>query len=130
NGQRDLVHLARLTEARTGAQADPPLAVLDPREVPLFRAAMDHTRALLAALPADDRAASDRHEARNLAFPAAKATLVLVTGSLRALQKLVSAIDDEGREVEYRRCLAALGEVLAALHPSLFPAVRRYPWSV
>jgi hypothetical protein len=133
NGQRDLVHLSRLTEARTAAQADPPLCVLDGREAPLFRSALDHARALLASAPADPadgRAASDRHESRNLLFPAAKATLVLVTGSLRSLQKLVSAIDDEGREVEYRRCLAALSDVLSALQPALFPAARRYPWSL
>jgi hypothetical protein len=130
NGQRDLVHLARLTEARTAAQADPPLCVLDARDAPLFRAALFRARAALAALPADDRAPADRHEARHLLFPAAKATLVLVTGSLRSLQKLVSAIDDQGREIEYRRCLAALNDVLSALHPGLFRPTEAYPWRV
>jgi len=120
NGQRDLVHLARLTEARTAAQGDPPVCVLDARDVPLFRAVLDHARATLSALPGDDRAPADRHESRNLALPAAKATLVLVTGSLRALQKLVSAMDDEGRELEYRRCLTAINDALHPLHPSLF----------
>jgi hypothetical protein len=103
--------------------------VIDARDLPLFRSALDHARASLAALPGDDRAAGDRHESRNLVFPAAKATLVLVTGSLRSLQKLVGAIDDEGREVEYRRCLSALGEVLHALHPALFLPVGRSPWT-
>jgi hypothetical protein len=130
NGQRDLVHLARLTEARTAAQADPPACVLDARDVPLFRAALDQARAALAALPADDRAAPDRHEAHHLLFPAAKATLVLITGSLRSLEKLTAAIDDPGREIEYRRCLAALNDVLGALHPGLFRATEAYPWRV
>ncbi|HEX8699893.1 MAG TPA: hypothetical protein VF815_13705 [Myxococcaceae bacterium] len=120
NGQRDLVHLARLTEARTAAQSDPPVCVLDARDVPLFRAVLGHARATLSALPGDDRSAADRHESRNLAMPAAKATLVLVTGSLRALQKLVSAMDDEGRELEHRRCLRALNDALYPLHPGLF----------
>jgi hypothetical protein len=120
NGQRDLVHLARLTEARTAAQGDPPVCVVDARDVPLFRGVLDATRATLSMLPGDDRAPADRHESRNLVFPAAKATLVLITGSLRALQKLVSAIDDEGRELEYRRCLTAINDVLSSLHPSLF----------
>lgn len=120
NGQRDLVHLARLTEARTAAQVDPPVCVLDARDIPLYRAVLGHARATLASLPDDARAPADRHESRNLALPAAKATLVLVTGSLRAFQKLVGAIDDEGRELEYRRCLAALNDVLHPLHPDLF----------
>jgi hypothetical protein len=120
NGQRDLVHLARLTEARTAAQGDPPVCVLDARDVPLFRAVLDHTRATLSTLPGDDRTPADRHESRNLALPAAKATLVLITGSLRSLQKLVSAMDDEGRELEYRRCLTAINDALHPLHPSLF----------
>jgi hypothetical protein len=97
------------------------VCVLDARDVPLFRAVLDHARAALATRPEDDRAPADRHESRNLALPAAKATLVLVTGSLRAFQKLLSAIDDEGRELEYRRCLAALNDVLHPLHPGLFP---------
>jgi hypothetical protein len=121
NGQRDLVHLARLTEARTAAQGDPPVCVLDARDVPLFRAVLDHARATISALSGDERAPADRHESRNLAMPAAKATLVLVTGSLRAFQKLVSAIDDQGRELEYRRCLTAINDVLHPLHPGLFP---------
>jgi len=125
NGQRDLVHLARLTEARTAAQADPPVCVIDARDVPLFRAVLGHVRATLSTLPADDRAPADRHESRNLALPAAKATLVLVTGSLRAFQKLVSAMDDEGRELEYRRCLGAINDALHPLHPSLFRPPRR-----
>ncbi len=120
NGQRDLVHLARLTEARTAAQGDPPVCVIDARDIPLFRAVLGHTRAMLSTLPGDERSPADRHESRNLALPAAKATMVLVTGSLRSLQKLVSAIDDEGRELEYRRCLRALNDALYPLHPSLF----------
>jgi hypothetical protein len=128
NGQRDLVHLARITEARTLAQGDPPVCVLDARDVPLFRAALDHARASLAALPADDRAPADRHEGQHLVFPAAKATMVLVTGSLRSLQKLVSAVDDEGRELEYRRCLSAVNNVLYPLQPGLFRPTKAYPW--
>ena len=119
NGQRDLVHVARLTEARTAAQSDPPVCVLDAREVPLFRAVLDVVRAQVE-IEGDSRAAPDRQESRHLAFPAAKATLALVTGSLRALQKLVAAVDDEGREREYRRLLVAIRDVLRGLHPELF----------
>jgi hypothetical protein len=122
NGQRDLVHLARLTEARTAAQHDPPLCVIDARDLDLFREALAHARAALEAAPGDERGPADRHESRNLLFPAAKATMVLITGSLRALQKLVAAVDDEGRELEYRRCLAVIRGALSPLHPELFPA--------
>ncbi len=113
-------HVARLTEARTAAQSAPPMCVLDARDVPLFRAVLDVVRARVAQAPDDTRAALDRHESRHLAFPAAKATLALVTGSRRSVQKLVGAVDDEGRGLEYRRLLGAMREVLRALHPELF----------
>lgn len=121
NGQRDIIHLARLTEARTEAQSDPPVCVLCAEDVAKYEA----LRAARASIFASDSSADSTHralalEAINLSHAASKATLVLLTGSLRNLKKLVSAIDDPGREEEYRRVLVAINDVLSALHPALF----------
>ncbi|MFO0562055.1 MAG: hypothetical protein U0269_28840 [Polyangiales bacterium] len=127
NGQRDLVHLARLTEARTEAQSDPPLCVLCEEDVASYRALREARERLFAGdaeVGAATRALS--LEAVNLSHSSAKATMVLLTGTLRNLQKLVSAIDDEGREEEYRRVLVAINDVLSALHPALFRQSEAY----
>lgn len=120
NGQRDLVHLARLTEARTEAQSDPPVCVLCEEDVENFRALREARQRLFAEREATAMLGLLAHEAVNLSHPAAKATMVLLTGTLRNLQKLVSAIDDAGREEEYRRVLLAVNDALSALHPTLF----------
>ncbi|MBL8680216.1 MAG: hypothetical protein JNK05_13660 [Myxococcales bacterium] len=127
NGQRDLVHLARLTEARTEAQSDPPVCVLCEEDVPKFEA----LRAAREAIFANENAVHSEHralamEAMNLSHASSKATMVLLTGSLRNMQKLVGAIDDPGREEEYRRVLVAINDVMAALHPALFSPSATY----
>ena len=131
NGQRDVVHLARLTEARTEAQCSPPLCVLYEEELPLFTSIDEHLRAHHAAA-FEPRAGEDRAsrmmrlESVNLAYPAAKATMVLLTGTIRSLQKMVSSIDDPGREEEYRRVLLEINTAMHALHPSLFKSSDEY----
>jgi adenylate kinase len=128
NGQRDLVHVARVTEARTEAQGDPPLCVLCEEDVALYRSLRSLRRGLVDQLESADDSQEPmlRRESINLSHASAKATMALVTGSLRSWQKLVASIDDEGREEEYRRVLVAINDVLSALHPSLFCASVRY----
>jgi hypothetical protein len=129
NGQRDLVHLARLTEARTEAQSDPPACVLCDEDVPLFQALRAQRAALVDALDHEGDArgtAALRNEALNLAHPASKATMALLTASVRNWQKIVGAIDDPGREEEYRRLLVVLNDALSALHPALFKPSATY----
>lgn len=110
--QRDVVHLARVTVARTRAQDDPPLVVLHPDALPLLQTLRAQTRALL------DGTRLGR-ECRNNLYPSSRATAVLLTGSLRNLQKLTSARTDPGKEDEYRRLLSAIHETLAPLAPGL-----------
>lgn len=115
--QRDLVHLARLTVARTPAQSDPPIVVHDPALAPLFAEIRGLVAERVAEVP--ERGA-DRREAVNALYPAAKASLLLVSGSLRNLAKLVAQRDDPGKERELRDLLRELHASLSALWPALY----------
>ncbi len=116
NSQRDLVHLARVTVARTRAQADPPIVVRDPALLASHRRILDAVRAERAALSGTG---ADFQENANLMFPAAKATAFLMTASLRNLQRLLTGIDDRGKEAEYRDVLARLRDLLGSIWPFL-----------
>jgi hypothetical protein len=111
--QRDILHLSRLTVARTHAQDDPPLVVLDEAALPAFVEA----RRLIAALRAG---ASGSLEAINNLFPAARATLALMTISVRSLDKLLAAESDPGKEREFRLILGQLRALAAALLPDRY----------
>ncbi|MEM9070487.1 MAG: hypothetical protein AAGE52_18420 [Myxococcota bacterium] len=115
--QRDLVHLARLTVARTAAQDDPPLVVPDDTLLPVFQRVREAVAAERASHAPDG---PDEREILNQLFPAAKGSLLLLSGSLRSLQKLVSQRDDAGKETEFRNLLTALHQTLSALWPALF----------
>ena len=110
--QRDLVHLARVTVARTRAQDDPPLVVLHPDALPLLQTLRAQTQALQAGTRLG-------RECRNNLYPSCRATAVLLTGSLRSLTKLTAARTDPGKEDEYRRLLAAIHATLVPLAPAL-----------
>ena len=111
--QRDLVHLSRVTVARTAAQDDPSFVVLDETHLSTLQEMRRHVLESLKPL-------TGSREARNTLFPASKATMVLITGSLRNYQKLTAARDDQGKEEEYRRMLTALTQLLNPLAPELF----------
>lgn len=110
--QRDLVHLARLTVARTSAQRRPPVVVLDPDHLPAYRAVRRATLERIQTLPRDTR---DDDESLNALLPAAKASVLVLSGTLRNLDKLTEHARDDGKEREYRQILhlvrACLDEV-------------------
>ncbi|MNU31242.1 hypothetical protein D3C71_197610 [compost metagenome] len=117
NGQRDLVHMSRVTVARSAVQNDPPLVVHDPRHLPSFQAALTLARDLRRQT---DTSGKDDLEAVNLLYPAAKATAFVMTGSLRNLLKLLQQESDEGKEREYRSALSQIRSNLKFVWPSLF----------
>jgi hypothetical protein len=117
NGQRDLVHLSRVTVARSAIQNDPPLVVQDPRHLPSFRTALALARDLRHLT---DTSGKDDLESINLIYPAAKATAFVMTGSLRNLLKLLQQESDEGKEREYRSALSQIRSNLKFVWPSLF----------
>jgi len=122
NSQRDLVHLARVTEARTDAQKSPPLVVLEPQLFSVYKQALDAITALVRAAEGQETGLSkkDSNEAINALFPAAKATMFVMTGTLRNLQKLLAAESDEGKEKEFRRALRLIRATLSPMWPELF----------
>lgn len=121
NSQRDLVHLARITEARSACQDAPPLVCPGPAFADACRSALEFSDSLVAALPLGRPPTPDEREAANLLRPANKATAFLVTGSLRNFQKLFAAVDEPGKEAEFRKLLSLARGCLRALWPELFP---------
>jgi hypothetical protein len=118
NSQRDLIHLSRVTNARTAIQDKPPIVVPSIDFLPVTRRVVEATDAELAELPAPT--SLDEREARNLLYPSAKATLFLATASLRNFQKLVAQAKDTGKEREYQTALSAINLCLSTIWPELF----------
>lgn len=123
NSQRDVVHLSRVTNARTGIQDRPPIVVPSADLLPITRNIVEATDDALATLPAPT--SLDEREERNLLYPSAKATLFLATASLRNFQKLVAQAHDDGKEKEYQTALSAINDCLSSLWPELFTQEER-----
>lgn len=122
NSQRDLAHLARVTENRADCQRRPPLALLEPALAPAYERALDFADALRSEAAALDSGLNprDANEALNALFPASKATVFVITATLRNFQKLLAAQADPGKEKEYRLALGLIRERLGSLWPELF----------
>lgn len=122
NCQRDIIHLARVTEARTLAQSHPPVVVQYPEMVWMYQNVYAHVEHVIGQAADRPPGASDLdlHEATNLIFPAAKGTVFILTGSVRNLQKLVSLGTDPGKENEVKRVLDLIKLSMAGLFPRLF----------
>lgn len=117
NSQRDVVHLSRLTVARTGIQERPPIIVPRAELLAPTKAITEYTDGVLADITANKL---DDWEGRNLLYPTAKATLFLATASLRNFQKLVAQRHDGGKEAEYVRALGLIDDCLGTVWPELF----------
>jgi hypothetical protein len=119
NSQRDLIHISRLTVARTQAQKDPPIVVLHEDHIPYYQRVLEQTQQILRDAPAT---LSERGqlESRNLLFPAAKGSMMMITASLRNLQKLMPGMTDMGKEEEYKRILGKMKQVLGGVWRELF----------
>ena len=105
--QRDLVHLSRVTVARTRCQSNPPFVVRD-------AALMDSTKAIRSV--ALSAAPPERHdEYVNALFPVSKATCFMLSGSVKNLLKVCEHSKDEGKEEEYRELLGMIGRQLGSL---------------
>lgn len=121
NTQRDLVHLARITEARTKIQNNPPLVAHSEefaKDLVEIRKYIEKKRQKIIENKKDTK---DNLEMINLMWPACKATCIQITGSLRNFQKILSAEFDEGKEKEYRKSLTLIRTQLGNLYPELFP---------
>lgn len=122
NSQRDLIHLARITEARTNIQSCPPIVVKNEAMVDTYMNILkfiDSERSKLKS-QVHEESTKDLMENLNLMYPASKATSVLITGSLRNIQKLLSSETDMGKEKEFRDVLTKMRDILSILWPELF----------
>ena len=111
NCQRDIVHLSRLTSAKTKAQDAPPILVEDERMLPLFNSMKFYIQGNRDDFPEVGR------EAYNSAFPLAKCSALGITGSLKNLYKLAALEADEGKEDEVRLICRDIGYLLDSLYP-------------
>lgn len=112
--QRDIVHLSRLTVAKTSAQKEPCLVLRDPNHYDAYKAVLESTNNILKQHNIED------NETRNLLFPTAKASGLLITGSLRNMMKLISMKDSGGKEDEFVAALINIEKVLATTFPEVF----------
>jgi hypothetical protein len=108
--QRDLVHLSRLTVNRTKAQSDPPLRIADAALLPAAGEIMQVTRDRLRSA---DGGSADALEHRNALFPAAKASVILLSGTVRNLLKV--AATGLGKEAELDELCRPLSAYVGAL---------------
>lgn len=122
--QRDLVHLARLTEARTKAQADPPICILYPEILSTAEQLVE-----MSPISKLSPRNNDYREAINILHPAAKATVFVVSGSLKNFRSLVDLLDDEGKEEEMKRVLAMANDTLSGLFPKVFKKTSDYQYN-
>jgi hypothetical protein len=106
NCQRDIVHLSRLTSARTEAQDNPPFLVEDASMLDFYKGLRElvHSHAPLPKMPRK----SDR-EIRNSAWPLAKCSMLGITGSVKNILKLATISNDEGKEAEVREICREIG---------------------
>ncbi len=109
NTQRDLVHLSRLTSARTSVQDNPPFLVEDANMLPLYQA--------LRQSILDHRPEGVSKEYANAVWPLSKCSILGITGSLKNLWKLSLMKDDAGKEQEVRNLCAVMQQQILALYP-------------
>jgi hypothetical protein len=124
NSQRDIAHLSRLTVARTSVQNKPPVMVDDPEQLEATRAiveTVDEQVAAIKTIPGMSREERfDLYERRNTLYPASKASIFMLSGSLRNIGKLISQKDDDGKEREYRAVLKKIEGQVSKIWPSIF----------
>lgn len=109
SSQRDIVHLSRLTVAKTKAQDSPCLVLRNPRYIQAYKSILHQTKHALAEVNDDDL------EARNLLYPSSKASAVLITGSVKNFKKFIALKDCGGKEDEFIELLEKLENALSIL---------------
>lgn len=129
NSQRDLIHLSRITVARTGIQSSPPLILPDESLRDAYKRVLKASQDMKVILD-DHYKGKDFNEASNLLFPAAKASAFIMSGSIRNIQKLVSGYNDQGKEREYRNVLSKVSNLMNRITPDLFNELSEIPYNV
>ena len=104
SSQRDIVHLSRLTVAKTKAQDNPCLILRDSKNIEAYKKVLEFTKLHCADI--EDR------ETRNLLFSTAKASCVVLTATLKNFLTLVALKDAGGKEHELVELLLKIEKLL------------------
>lgn len=124
-------HVGRNTNTRTASQCDPPLVVLDPRDLETARAVRQAVHSLVAGIAPPLRekdieryqhaaALSDHYERINALWPNSRALILMVNADVANLRGTMGDIADKGQELEARRILALANDCLWGLFPEMF----------
>lgn len=104
--QRDLVHLSRLTVAKTTTQSSPCLTLLNSDLVNTYKTALSQINSLVKSESSQDK------ESLNLLFPTAKSSLIMLSGSMKNFLKIIDMRNDSGKEDEFVYLLEKMSDVL------------------
>jgi len=123
-----------LAASRSHALQHKPTRLVVPREqlLPLYEAVRATTAEQLKELGKsrpEEVSAGDWQEGRFTAWPISKAHIVVITGSIRNLQKLVKDMDATGKEAEFCTALWKMNKTLHALLPDMFEPSESYSYS-
>lgn len=116
--QRDIVHISKVTNARTSVQARPSIVVRDEKYLELAKAVQGATSA--ARLEHGTVTTADDAEIVNSMFPVNKATMLMISSDLSDLRKLVALRNDRGKEKELRDLADRLNDQLRLLWPEIY----------
>lgn len=115
--QRDLIHLSKLTNARTVVQNKPPVVVPEGIDPSLVQKLYDHTEEVASSLRQSGDV--DSLEYANGLFPVNKATLLMISGDLSNLRKIAALREDAGKERELRSVATSIFVLLNKLWPEI-----------
>lgn len=107
--QRDLLHLSRLTVAKTDVQDSPCLTLRNPELLPYYEKAIADIDAIVKSTNSKDK------ESLNLLFPNAKSSMIMLSGSIKNFLKVVDMRNQSGKEDELIDILNKTNDVLSSL---------------
>lgn len=133
-------HVGRLTNTRCLAQAEPPLVVLEPEDLSLARSVRNAVKELLnnRSKPEQGQLSSaqyreklaDYYERVNALWPNSRALILMVNADLSNLRGTMGDIADPGQELESRRILAQINDLLFGLFPEALKHSSAYGWDM
>lgn len=114
SSQRDIVHLSRVTVAKTKSQISPCLVLRNQEQLNIYEQILKSTEDVLKSNIIGDM------ETRNLLFPTAKSSAIMLTGSLKNFMKLISLKDAGGKEDELVELLIKMEQLLSSVFEEIF----------
>lgn len=105
--QRDIIHLSRLTVAKTKAQSKPCLVLEDPDYVDIYKEILLRTDNIIQ----NNKGEKDL-EKINLLYPSAKASMIMISGTLRNIEKLIELKTSDGKEKEFIEALTKIESII------------------